>query len=95
MFAIGCLDVHKVFNVTGYIPALSSVTGILRMLMGAVEAVAGAIFSLISCFEASNVWFAIGGVQDIVRGAIETIPLVGNLATGVYDLFLFLFGSYT
>lgn len=88
--SLRALDVT--LNTLGYIPLVSNVSGAVRLIYGKVQiigAIAGAIFAIIS---ASNPilslasYFIISGCLHIVRGCVEQVPVVGNLACFIYDV---------
>jgi hypothetical protein len=89
------------FNIAGYIPVVSSVTGAARILYGKIEVVAGiaaaaflAIKALFSGDRSANEWFdkslmaldyAIHGAANVIRGYIEIVPFFGLLLCLPYD----------
>ena len=54
------------------------------MLIGVIEAVVSVIFSALFCqslYESG----VLNGVKNVIRGTIETIPLLGNVLLVFYD----------
>ena len=79
-----CCSFDKVFNYAGWVPALSSVTGLFRMVIGVIEMVVGAIFTILLC-QSNEVSWVIIGIKNVFRGMIETVPLIGNVVLIAYD----------
>ena len=79
-----CCSLEGALNFAGYFPAVSSVTGVFRMIIGVIEAVVSVIFTILLC---SNHYVSgmIKGVKNVIRGTIETIPIIGNILLIVYD----------
>lgn len=93
-----CEAVERVFNILGYIPIVSSISGPIRSGIWAIAQIFGGIIGLVlslflSIFtgdEGSNIfwiWAAlvVNGVLNIIRGTIESIPFLGNLICFLYD----------
>ena len=80
-----CFSLEGALNFTGYIPALSTVTGLIRMLIGTVEMVAGVFFTFILCSQCGSLSTLVNGTKNIIRGTIETIPIIGNVMMIAYD----------
>ena len=90
---------EKAFNVLGWIPLISSISGPIRMTAGRIEAIAFSILSSATLLVANitenkelfkeadrlstYIWH---GMANFCRGAIETVPLLGNFLTISYDL---------
>ena len=86
---------EKTLNICGYIPAVSSVSGPIRALYGKAKIITGiaaAIFSAsgvitlsptIAPILATHLIFS--GLIELFRGAIETIPVFGNIACIIHD----------
>ncbi len=86
------------FNKNGYIPIFSSVTGGMRIINGMVHVIIGIskiIFAVqTDIFRNFNYrnkifkgfYFTAHGISNILRGAIELIPVVGNIAMIIYDI---------
>ena len=75
------------FNIAGFIPAASSLTGILRIGYGTIEIITGIFLMLIGGFALAfghrqplvlGADHLIQGGLNVVRGTIDFIPLVGN-----------------
>jgi hypothetical protein len=71
-------------NLPGYIPAVSTVTGLCRIPIGKVMIVAGLVFATLAALTSTPVavsfglQFAATGLYNMGRGSIEAIPVVGN-----------------
>lgn len=81
-------DVSR-WNYIGYIPFVSTITGCCRALLGIIHTIAHLVLAI---FDSQNRAFhmeqaALGG-RNIVRGAIEMMPIVGNLALLIMDIVL-------
>lgn len=97
-----CTDVERGFNVAGALPVVSVFSGVARMVIGKVQAVAGAILAAIGAIAfaltSNNKWDKVldMGVEFIVQGALNfsrgTCEMVmGTVSFGVLNLcFLFL-----
>ncbi len=81
-----CCSIDTALNYPGYVPALSSITGLFRMVLGVVEMVVGAIFSTLCC-QSYEVARIMNGCLNVIRGAVETVPILGNVALLAYDFF--------
>lgn len=79
-----CCSFEDAFNWMGYFPPISSVSGVIRILIGVVEIVVSAIFALFCC-QADELKSIVDGMGHVVRGTIETIPILGNLVLIIYD----------
>lgn len=86
-------------NLIGYIPVISSMSGLVRMVGGKIQALIGffvAAFSLFTAFKSVNKFralliFRIGlehllhGICNLIRGSIETVPLLSLVLCLPYD----------
>ncbi len=81
-FGHGCSDV--ILKFAGYVPGVSSVTGPLRVLIGLVELVVGLIMGLI---EHDLLDTSMNGIPQIFRGAVESVPVLGNICVIAFDIF--------
>lgn len=75
------------WNNLGYIPVVSTITGLARALLGVIHSIVHLVMAL---FDGHNRAYhmeqvALGG-RNIVRGSIEMVPIVGNLALFIRDL---------
>lgn len=92
-------DSEEILNPLGYIPLVSSIfTGEVRATLGLIQVISsvvatpfmfiadlfgherGAFYRTSKCISHFS-----HGVSNIVRGAVESIPILGNLCTIVYD----------
>ncbi|MBX7065755.1 MAG: hypothetical protein K1X28_00850 [Parachlamydiales bacterium] len=90
--------VEQFINPIDRVPFFASFSGMVRILAGAVQAIAGIVFaylkSIFSLFTKSNekirhainlgTIHCIHGLANVVRGAIAMIPVV-NLVLAFYD----------
>ena len=92
-FYEGSCTLHTTLNTPGYVPFVGTVTGLARI----VTAVAGFAFSTLAAvlslpfnFESSRYFVASAVVHllNIVRGAIELVPVVGGLTCFLIDTIL-------
>src|SRR5262245_434433 len=81
----------KILDTLGYIPVVSTFSGIFRTKMGLVEVIVGIATSIFGALannqiinEFGNKLF-VNGCANILRGSIEMIPIV-NLLTLIYDI---------
>ena len=92
---------EKALNVAGYIPFVSTLSGSARFTMGKIQFFASAIFILLSSspiilfgnvpnprqtrvFNCAKKHFE-HACANTLRGVIELIPFLGNIATLIYD----------
>ena len=87
----GLTRFEKGFNRVGYFPILSTVSGYVRAVFGAVElvtAVALAALQMLRLLDFEGVLetgvYALHGVANIVRGMIEMMPII-NMFWFLYD----------
>ncbi len=85
--SISITTINCPLNKAGYVPGLSTVTGLARALLGIVHTIvhlAAAIFDLQN--RALHLEEAALGGKNIVRGLIEMTPIIGNIAVGIFDM---------
>ncbi len=73
-------------NLLGYIPVVSTITGLGRALLGVIhtiEHLAGAIFS---DHREHHLQETLLGAKNIVRGLVEAVPVIGNITMFVVDI---------
>ena len=76
-------------NGLGYIPVISTLSGPARMVFGKIEAITGLAIAVFASTERRSNWgleLALHGAANILRGTVETIPVIGNIACVVKDL---------
>jgi len=78
------------FQQLDYIPLVSTVTGVARVIFGVLEAVLGILtipFELIrDAYEGKNhQYLLISGCANVGRGFVAGWPIVGNIALYLYD----------
>ncbi len=78
--------INKVFKYLGYVPFVSTVTGLGRVLFG-IGKIAASIFNQAAGRTSSKKFTAKKGGEDIGRGLVEMIPIFGNLTVIGYDLY--------
>jgi len=82
---------ERALNMCGYIPVVSSFTGAFRVVAAVIQLLVAALFALlltlVRCAALSRrCWnISANGLANIFRGAVEKIPLAGNLACYLYD----------
>ncbi len=99
---------ENTFNKLGYIPIVSTITGSTRALYGTAELTAGIGLQCLKGAQyfitanpehrneaAAGYWYAFHGAHNINRGAIECVPVIGNISTILYDHILCLRMNYT
>jgi hypothetical protein len=93
-------DIEKTLNILGYIPGVSSSTGIGRSLLGIVGLVKNSVkmvfYTLTDIFKRcshgygyrtfKHASYIFHDLGNIIRGSIEFLPLIGNNLGMVYDL---------
>lgn len=73
-------------NICGYIPGVSTLTGAGRSLLGTVHTIvhlASAMFD--SKNRSDHLAEAALGGKNMLRGLVETVPVIGNIATFTHD----------
>lgn len=89
--------IDTTFNVLGYIPIVSSVSGYIRTYYGTIQAVvaiAAAILGSTGLIIVTSTaalptivsQLLISGIFHIIRGYIELVPFIGNASCIIYDL---------
>ncbi len=91
--------IEKAFNIAGWIPATSRITGPIRVTAGQVMMVVAAILTAlvrIGGYITGNknlvrkgdqiAPYVAHGLANVIRGTIEAVPASGNLVTFLYDL---------
>jgi hypothetical protein len=94
-------------NTLGYIPLVSSLTGPVRAMCGAVQGMIGSVGGTLRTVQylltrnadhkllaMANLTNLEHGALNATRGSIESMPVVGNVATFVYDNILGLRVNY-
>jgi hypothetical protein len=90
--------VEQCFNPIDRVPFIGSFTGMVRILAGAVQTIAGVIFAYLKSYyllfthskhkigEAINegLIYALHGLANMIRGAIAMIPVL-NTSLATYD----------
>lgn len=80
------------FNILGYIPVVSSISGPFRQYFGIAKIVASIALAIFAAIGAATTapgivsYFLFAGCLDIIRGGVEKVPVLGNLACIVYDI---------
>lgn len=99
---------ENTFNKLGYIPLASTITGPIRALYGTTQVTAGVCLHYFKAAQyfitanpehrneaAAGFWYQLHGYNNISRGVVEFIPIVGNVSTILYDNVLCLRINYT
>jgi len=99
---------EKTLNTLGYWPVISSISGPVRAIYGGVEEMAGSVACVYKSCQyvitgnpehrnqaAAHYWYAVHGQLNAQRGAIEFVPIIGNLSTLFYDKAMGLRANYT
>src|ERR1700722_1949448 len=74
-----------ILNKLGYIPGVSTITGLGRSLLGIVHTIAHLACAIFSKNRWGHLQEAGIGFKNIVRGVIEAIPIIGNITIGAID----------
>ena len=90
--------IENVLNTVGYIPFVSIISASARQVYAVAQIVVGVtmgIFCAISYFvkdeekmlKATYMWFSqVGnGLGNALRASFEEVPIIGNIATAIYD----------
>ena len=90
MERLGSNHYPSLFQQLDYVPLVSTITGIARIVFGLFEVVLGILaapFELIrDAYTGRNHQYTlIRGVTNIGRGFVAAWPLVGNIALYLYD----------
>ncbi len=77
-------------NQLDYIPLVSTITGIARIAFGFIQAVIGLLVIPIEvlvgvCSQKNRQFTLVNGLAHVVRGAVATYPIFGNIALYLYD----------
>ena len=73
-------------NQLGYIPLVSTITGLIRTLLGIIHTIVHLVSAIFDRENRiSHLKESILGAKNIVRGIIETTPILGNLAMFIVD----------
>jgi len=97
MAAQALKTIDYIFNKVGYIPYVSSCSGRSRQLFGGVKIISGIALaiimgsSVITAIALTGGQLIILGVFDFYRGCVEQIPLWGNAACIIYDIYMGIF----
>ena len=74
------------WNAFGYMPIVSTFIGLGRTLLGLVHCVAHLAMAIFDApNRASHLKEATLGAMNMARGLVEIIPILGNIATYIYD----------
>ena len=74
-------------NRLGYLPVVSTISGLGRTLLGVVHTIVHLACAVFSQNRAHHLQEASLGAKNIGRGVIETIPLIGNITMIAVDLY--------
>jgi hypothetical protein len=72
-------------NKLGYIPGVSTITGLVRSLLGVVHTIIHLACSILSANRGWHLKEAKLGARNIGRGVFETIPIIGNITMFIRD----------
>ena len=72
-------------NKLGYIPGVSTITGLGRSLLGIVHTIVHLAASVFSEKKGEHLQEAGLGLKNIARGCVEVVPVAGNLIMYVID----------
>jgi hypothetical protein len=74
-------------NKLGYIPLISSFTGVIRCLIAVVHIAFHLIRAIFEKAAREQHLLEVKlGLENLARGIIEIVPIAGNLTTGIIDL---------
>lgn len=73
-------------NILGYIPVVSTFSGIGRSLLGIVHSVVHLACAIFSQNRTHHLSEAKLGAKNIVRGLVEAIPVIGNITLLIVDV---------
>ncbi len=73
-------------NISGYIPVVSTITGLGRALLGVVHTIVHLVSAIFSQNREHHLQEASLGAKNIGRGFVEAIPVIGNITLFVVDL---------
>nr|MBA2729050.1 hypothetical protein [Parachlamydiaceae bacterium] len=73
-------------NLLGYIPAVSTISGLARALLGVVHTIVHLACSIFSDHREHHLQEALLGAKNIVRGLVEAVPIIGNITMFVVDI---------
>ena len=74
-------------NVLGYLPVVSTITGLGRTLLGIVHTIVHLACSIFSKNRDHHFQEVSLGAKNIGRGLIEAIPIIGNITMFIVDIF--------
>ncbi len=73
-------------NTLGYIPVVSTITGLGRALLGIVHTIVHLVCAIFPKNREHHLQEASLGAKNIGRGLVEAIPVIGNITMVVVDL---------
>lgn len=73
-------------NQLGYIPVVSIITGLGRLLLAIIHTIVHLVCAIFSKNREHHLQEASLGAKNIVRGLVEVIPIIGNITMFVVDL---------
>lgn len=90
---------EKTLNHLGYIPIVSTFSGLFRVALGVTEVVMGHFYAIASFFQGlwnqdpntkyrfyRGVLIVVHGQMNATRASLEIIPIVGNILCLFYDI---------
>lgn len=90
--------VEECLNIVGYVPILSEISGAFRIAMGKIEFIAGLFLAAVGFVcemlvgRGDRQWmmeqggeYVLHGLVNILRGCVEMVFLLGNLACYIFD----------
>lgn len=73
------------FNKLGYIPVISTISGIGRSLMGLIYTITHLVLAIFKK-DKDHLREVVLGAKNIGRGLVEAIPVIGNVSIFIIDL---------
>jgi hypothetical protein len=73
------------WNIAGYLPVVSTISGLSRALLGLVHTIGHLACSIFSKNKEHHLQEAKLGAKNIKRGLIETFPIIGNITLFIND----------
>jgi hypothetical protein len=76
----------SMLNCLGYLPVISTISGLSRALLGTVHTIGHLACAIFSKHKEHHLQEAKLGLKNIGRGLIEAIPIIGNITMLIIDI---------
>lgn len=83
-FATGKGEKDSALNIAAKIPLVGVVAGVVRIALAIIHTV-GHLFAALVTFKEDHLWHAAKGACELLRGLIETIPIIGRIFANCFN----------